>query len=280
MSTPSPHFDRHLADGPDEILGDLNAVARSAIAVGGVLIGTRRGVNFIEGPGIIITPTDQPSTESVDLEFEFDPTVVQQPTTGDVKMGLQTASHGNWLLLAGGSFSGATWPNLQTFLGGTTLPDLRGRGPIGSGTGSGLTARTLKTTGGTETHQLTEAELAVHDHDMAQHSHAMPHTHGLESHKHDIVGGEAFYTSGNNGAFALTLAAAGAPGSTPYKNTILETDTPSTFGTAQQPSTPNTAFAGSGTGQAAINTTNIAGSGSAHNNMQPFYVVNFFIYAA
>lgn len=50
--------------------------------------------------------------------------------------------------------------------GSTTfkLPDSRGRANIGSGTGSGLTARTLAETGGAETHALTEAELASHNH--------------------------------------------------------------------------------------------------------------------
>ena len=46
------------------------------------------------------------------------------------------------------------------------LPDMRGRTPIGVGTGAGLTARALADTGGAETHQLTEAELAAHLHDI------------------------------------------------------------------------------------------------------------------
>lgn len=50
--------------------------------------------------------------------------------------------------------------------GSTTfnVPDLRGRTSIGSGTGSGLTARNLAATGGEETHQLTIGELAAHTH--------------------------------------------------------------------------------------------------------------------
>src|SRR5690606_25643691 len=44
------------------------------------------------------------------------------------------------------------------------LPDLRGRSSIGAGTGTGLSARTLGTTGGAETHVLTVAELAAHNH--------------------------------------------------------------------------------------------------------------------
>jgi len=45
-----------------------------------------------------------------------------------------------------------------------TMPEVRGRSIIGSGTGGGLTARTLGDTGGAETHQLTEDELAAHIH--------------------------------------------------------------------------------------------------------------------
>lgn len=50
---------------------------------------------------------------------------------------------------------------------GTTtfnLPDLRGRGPLGAGTGTGLTARTLGASGGTETVTLTSAEMPSHTH--------------------------------------------------------------------------------------------------------------------
>lgn len=50
--------------------------------------------------------------------------------------------------------------------GSTTFgkPDMRGRAPIGAGTGSGLTARTLADTGGFETHTLSTSEIPAHDH--------------------------------------------------------------------------------------------------------------------
>lgn len=44
------------------------------------------------------------------------------------------------------------------------VPDLRGRTVIAAGDGSGLTTRTVGQTGGEETHQLTETELASHTH--------------------------------------------------------------------------------------------------------------------
>ena len=62
--------------------------------------------------------------------------------------------------------------------GSTTfnVPDLRGRAPVGIGQGAGLTSRGLAEQFGSETHQLTEAELPSHDHTMdssgANHRHA------------------------------------------------------------------------------------------------------------
>lgn len=74
----------------------------------------------------------------------------------------------------GAAVSRSTYANLYTAIGTTfgsgdgantfNLPDFRGRAPIGSGTGSGLSARTLGASGGTETHQLTESEMPAHTH--------------------------------------------------------------------------------------------------------------------
>lgn len=62
--------------------------------------------------------------------------------------------------------------------GSTTfnLPDMRGRAPIGVGTGSGLTPRVLAALGGEEKHQLVTAELSGHTHPIGDpgHSHGSP----------------------------------------------------------------------------------------------------------
>jgi len=44
------------------------------------------------------------------------------------------------------------------------IPDIRGRVPIGTGTGIGLSPRTLGNTGGEETHILSINEMPTHSH--------------------------------------------------------------------------------------------------------------------
>jgi microcystin-dependent protein len=97
---------------------------------------------------------------------------------GDLKMTAIAVTAGSepegWLLCDGRAVSRTTYADLFAALettygagdGSTTfnLPDYRGRAPIGAGTGSGLTARTLGTAYGAETHTLTEAEMPAHTH--------------------------------------------------------------------------------------------------------------------
>lgn len=87
-----------------------------------------------------------------------------------------------WLLCDGASYPITTYPALYQRLGGAAspfgqtattfqVPDLRGRTPIGVGTGdaAGATAKTRGTKYGEETHKLTGPESGI-----AGHSHAAP----------------------------------------------------------------------------------------------------------
>jgi len=56
------------------------------------------------------------------------------------------------------------------------VPDLRGRMIVGVGSGSGLTPRAMGDTGGQETHALSVAELAAHNHTVTGHIHTT-HSH-------------------------------------------------------------------------------------------------------
>jgi len=129
-----------------------------------------------------------------------------------------------WLKCDGTAVSRTTYSSLFAVVGtafgsgdGSTtfnLPDLRGRTVIGSGTGSGLTARTLAATGGAETHILSISEMPAHTHS--------------------------------------------------YSNQPFMQD--STSGGDTRPAGSNSSY-----------TTGSTGGGAAHNNMQPFLVLNYMI---
>lgn len=78
----------------------------------------------------------------------------------------------NVLPLDGSTYANSAWPLLASVLDGIydngdgtfTLPDARGRSLIATGTGGGLTLRSLGDRLGSETHILTEAEMPAHTH--------------------------------------------------------------------------------------------------------------------
>jgi len=85
-----------------------------------------------------------------------------------------TSPDPKWLPCDGSSLLRVDYPDLFNVIGtvygaadGThfSLPDLRGRVSVGSGTGPGLSTRALGDSFGEETHTLTVGELAAHVHD-------------------------------------------------------------------------------------------------------------------
>lgn len=128
--------------------------------------------------------------------------------------------------------------------GSTTfkLPDSRGRVDVASGSGSGLTARTLAATGGEESHQLTTAEMPSHTHTQDAHNHSQ------NAHSHTVPG--------RNAAGAGTSITNG-------QTTPPDTNTSTTSVTA--------------TNNATTATNQNTGGDGFHNNMQPFLVVTKII---
>lgn len=78
----------------------------------------------------------------------------------------------NWLACDGASHLRVDFPALYAVLDSAYIidadhfrtPNLLGRSPIGVGSGSGLTPRAVNAIGGEETHILTVAEMASHNH--------------------------------------------------------------------------------------------------------------------
>jgi microcystin-dependent protein len=110
---------------------------------------------------------------------------------GDLKFSAALPPAGvDWLFCDGTSYLRATYQALFDALGGAAspwglpdgthfkVPDLRGRSPIGTGTGTALGA-TIKNIGqlsGEETHTLTTAEMPSHTHDFSD---VQPYNSGL-----------------------------------------------------------------------------------------------------
>lgn len=146
-----------------------------------------------------------------------------------------------YLLCNGSTFSGATYPILANFLGGTTLPDYRGRNRsyLNLGTGritpaiSGINGDVLFAAGGSEAAQ--------------QHTHGASGNTGSESNTHAhggvLVGTTASSTPGGNFA-ALGTEVTGLSGPENQTHTHPFSFTTQPFGTGQSQNMPPVAIGG------------------------------------
>ena len=168
--------------------------------------------------------------------------------TGEIRSMAASMTLTGFLLCDGSAVSRTTYAALFTAIGtiwgsgdGSTtfnVPDLRGRCLIGSGQGSGLTNRTAGTAGGEETHLLTTTEMPTHNHTATSTVTDPGHVHSISA-----------------GNFAPAIAP------------CLVSETVS--------SSANTGS--STTGITVATSIANAGSGGAHNNMQPWAVVVYYI---
>ncbi len=107
-------------------------------------------------------------------EFKSEVATFSVPT-GTIMYSLTLNMGDGWLLADGSEVSRATYAALFAEIGtrygdgdaSTTfnLPDLRGRSPLGAGTGTGLTSRNINDVSvGEERHTMLETELVPHTH--------------------------------------------------------------------------------------------------------------------
>lgn len=198
------------------------------------------------------------------------------PPPGSIMDYAGTSAPSGWLFCYGQAVSRTTYAALFAAIsttfgsgdGSTTfnLPDCRGRVSAGKddmgGTSAnrltnqsgGLNGDTLGATGGAETHTLTESQIAEHNHTAT----ASPHTHTADPHTHDV---RIDYSSvGGSGSSRQYWANATLdPISQATKADIALSETVTLQNTTVTVTVAN------------------AGSGAAHNNVQPTIIFNKII---
>ena len=247
-------------------------------------------------------------------------------SVGDIKHAAYSVAPSNWLLADGSLLNRVTYSVLFGAIGTTygvgdgsttfALPDLRGRIPLGSGSGTGLTARTLGSSGGEEAHLLSTDEMPSHSHTITDPGHihtATPvaHTHSASiaahthvvtdpthnhtwtasgSHTHQILASGNYFLQTINNSNGQVYVSSTSNSQTPlYKGptncvatTATGTNTAVSTGITIASATP-TPTIGNATPGITISsgTTGITvatnGSGSTHNTMSPFLALSAFI---
>jgi microcystin-dependent protein len=147
---------------------------------------------------------------------------------------------------------------------------MRGRMPIGVGTGSGLSARTLAQTSGTETHTIASGNLPTHTHTLSAHTHSVDvgsttgtTDNNLTTHNHTIPRAAI----GNAGTNRLVLSASPTDNSlTTGTSNVSHSHIPTIDPAAVTSGTPSSDTTGNG-----------GFANSSINHMNPFLALNFII---
>ena len=153
------------------------------------------------------------------LAVGWDGAIYSQAMAGIIQMFAGSTAPSGWLVCDGSAVSRTTYATLFAAIGTTwgtgngsttfNLPDLRGRAPIGAGTGSGLTARTLGSTGGSEA-------LQSHDHNAASNGYNVPGKSGGWNWRTTSSGSNSNYNNtpmGGSTAAVASITKTGSAGS-------------------------------------------------------------------
>ena len=274
--------------GSGEFSGDVDATAYngSKTASDGVLassnnqtaIGKYNVEDTNDEYALIIGNGTDDSNRSNALTVTWSGNIITQAMAGIIQMFAGATAPDGWLNCDGSAVSRTTYATLFAAIGTTwgagdgsttfNVPDLRGRAPIGSGTGSGLSARTLGDNGGAESVTLTAAQsgLPAHTHSISRTTNVAVsdsgHTHG----------------SGDDGSFLVnpetvarrTVASGSGATNQLYSAGATSRKAATASGKATLSVTQPVFAVGAVTGGEAA-------ASSAHTNMQPFAVVSFII---
>ncbi len=187
---PTPAITAYAAGQTFTFKASATNTLTTTLAVSGLTTQT-----IMKGDGTAtLAPGDITSGQLVMVQYDGTNFQMLSPVnvtpSGTMTMYAGASAPAGWLLCDGTSYLRTTYPTLFTAISTTfgavdgthfSVPDMRGRAPIGVGTGTGggasgtgivtggsaLTARALSAWVGEETHVLSVGELAAHTHGIA-----------------------------------------------------------------------------------------------------------------
>jgi microcystin-dependent protein len=229
-------------------------------------------------------------TKGVDASSSSD--AESQMTAGVIMMWPVSEPPSGWLLCNGAAVSRSDYGALFVVIGTAygsgdgsstfNLPDLKGRVAVGY-SDSDTTFDAIGETGGEKTHQLTAAELPIHAHTIG-HSHSSGTAQSAGAHTHTTSG-----TAASNGAHTHNVAngsyrvGSGSGSTYNYFTNDGSTSPQNSDSAGTHTHTTNGTAASSGAHTHTVDIPSFsgnsgnAGSGTAHNNMPPFLVLNYII---
>ena len=258
-----------IASGEGSVVGTLKAQTL-----------TNKTINLTNNT--LTGTTAQFNTALSDADFATTALLEARVPVGAVNMWVTGTAPSGWLICDGTEQLISSYPTLSGVLGttygaqtngsggaGTThfrLPDLRGRVPMGAGTGrnvansANLTARafdaaTFSKVSDAETVALTIAQLAQHTHVQNSHEHLFRYQGSLKGGTDGYVYGDL--SGGGSGSILINPT-----GFVGLANSVY---TSAFFGAAPAVAEGTTA------------TNQVTGSNEGHNNVQPSTLINFII---
>ena len=198
-------------------------------------------------------------------------------SSGIIQMFAGSTAPNGWLICDGSTVSRRTYGDLFKVIGTTygagnsnttfTLPDMRGRLPIGAGIGTSLTTRTLGANLGAETVTLAETNLPPHTHTA---------TVGTQSANHTHTGTSGDQSVNHTHSYNLPIGTTGSQVGIIDTVTGSSSGTPLTGGQSADHNHATTFGTQSATHTHSVTNSN-TGNGTPFSIMPPSIAVNFII---
>jgi microcystin-dependent protein len=273
----------------------IGIVTKANGSTGEIFVRPQNGFELDELHDVQATAPNNGDTikfDSSDSQWKTQPDV----PTGSVQMFAGASAPTNWLLCNGAAISRSTYAILYALIGTTygtgdgsttfNVPDMRGRMPIGVGTGAGLTARTLGQTSGVESITIASSNLPIHTHTLSAHTHTTsvdpPNTNsgGISANHQHYTGGHSHqYIVGNLAAAGTNRSIVSGSGGSISSGAIYSSDAGwSGFVSSDHAhATDIVAFNATSNGPSSDTTGNGGFANTAMSIMNPFLALNFII---